>query len=344
MTPPATPSERWGPVVLRPAGPADLPGLTELFRGRFGHPVTLEEWEWKYRRLPGEGRSWVAVDRTGRVAAHAGALRLPARFGPGGGRPSGAGAGAGPTPGIWQLTDWAGSAEGSGLRPPLVALGRLLLADLPGPDDAPWIFGFPSARHLRLGERVFGYRPLPAIMPRAGELPAGKDRAAAAGASIEISDHCGDWAEAAWTACGSPSVRRSAAFLNWRYHARPGRYYRFYRLRASGDGAPPAEGLAVFAFVGRLARGTELWLPPPAGRWEPVLRAVARDLAAAGLERWELWPPPAGSGLEPLLDRLGLTPAGEPVPMGCRGRGGETTGPSPADPRFHYSMGDFDLA
>jgi len=331
-------------LTVRPTEPADLPGLAELFSGRFGHPVIFEEWEWKYRRSPGEGRSWVAVDRTGRVAAHAGALRLPARLGTGG-SPSGARAEAGAARGIWQLTDWAGSAAGgSGLRPPLVALGRRLLADLPGPDDAPWIFGFPSERHLRLGERVFGYRPLPAIMPRAGALPAGEGGAAAAGASIETSDHCGDWAEAAWAACGTLSVRRSAAFLNWRYHARPGRYYRFYRLQAGGEGAQPAEGLAVFAFVGRLARGTELWLPPPADRWEPALREVARDLAAAGLERWELWPPPAGSGLEPLLDRLGLAPAGEPVPMGCRGRGGATGGPSPADPRFHCSMGDYDLA
>ncbi|HEX6199330.1 MAG TPA: hypothetical protein VF150_03620 [Thermoanaerobaculia bacterium] len=331
-------------MVLRPAEPADLPGLAELLRGRFGHPLTPEEWEWKYRRLPGEGRSWVAVDGAGRVLAHAGALRLPARLGPGGG-PAGE---AGADPGIWQLTDWAGSGEGAGLRPPLVALGRRLLADLPGPGDAPWIFGFPSERHLRLGERVFGYRRLPAIMPRAGELPAGEGGAATAGAPVETSDHCGDWGEAAWAACGVPSVRRSAAFLNWRYHARPGRYYRFYRLRPAGGA--PTEGLAVFAFVGRLARGAELWLPPapgvsaaPAELWEPALRAVARDLAAAGLERWELWPPPAGSGLEPLLAGLGLRSAGEPVPMGCRGRGGETSGPSPADPRFHYSMGDFDL-
>lgn len=336
---------------MRPTEPGDLPGLAALFRGRFGHPVTPEEWEWKYRRTPGEGRSRVAVDGAGRVVAHAGALRLPARLDTGSARTGEGGA----APGIWQLTDWAGSGAGSGLRPPLIPLGRRLLADLPGPGDAPWIFGFPSERHLRLGERVFGYRPLPAILSWAGEIPAGEGGDAAAGASLEVSDHCGDWAEAAWRACGVASVRRSVAFLNWRYHARPGRYYRFYRLRAAGPArgrAAPAEGLAVFAFVGRLARGTELWLPPVPGsgsagsadRWLPALRTVARDLAAAGLERWELWPPPPGSGLDALLQALGLRPTGEPVPMGCRGRGGETSGPSPADPRFHYSMGDFDLA
>ena len=351
MSPPETPPGR---VRLRPTAAGDLPGLAGLFAGGFGHPLSPEEGEWKYRRLPGESRSWVAVDGTGGVLAHAGALRLSARLRPvasGGAAVSGETAPTSTDCGIWQLTDWVGSATGVGLRPPLVALGRGMLADLPGPDDAPWIFGFPSERHLRLGERVFGYRRLPAIMPLAGDLTgAAEPERPAAGTAVGVSDHCDGWAEAAWEACAIASVRRSAAFLNWRYHARPGRYYRFYRLPRTGPARPDgggAEGLAVFAFVGRLARGTELWLPPaedPRRAWGPALRAVARDLAGAGLERWELWPPPVGAGLAPLLRELGLRPAVEPVVMGCRGRDGATAGPSPADPGFHYSMGDFDLA
>lgn len=335
-------------IHLRETRPADLPSLAELFEGRFGHTLSPEEWHWKYVRVPGEARSRVAVDEAGRVLAHAGTLGLPARLVPTGG--------VGPSPPeatIWQLVDWAGSTSGAGLRPPLVDLGRALLADLPRPGDAPWIFGFPSERHFRLGERVFGYRALPAIMPLAGRLAGiaagGTDPD---GDRIEVSDHCGDWGEEAWEACGVPSVRRSAAFLNWRYHARPGPYYRFYRVRPAGR-ADGVDGLAVFAFVGSLARGAELWLPPaapgepasggPEERWGPGLQAVARDLAAAGLERWELWPPPAPCGLEPLLHELGLRDEGPAVFMGCRARAGERLGPSPADPGFHYSMGDYDL-
>jgi hypothetical protein len=294
-------------IRSRPTAPEDLPALDELFRARFGHPLTPEEWEWKYRRLPGEARSRVALDEAGRVLAHAGALRFPARLAPG--------STPGPAPdtaptsadGIWQLTDWVASAAGAGLRPPLVGLGRGLLADLPRPGDAPWIFGFPSARHFR----------------------------------------CGDWAEAAWESCGVRGVRRSVAFLNWRYHARPDRYYRVYRLRPTGAGDAARDGLAVFAFVGSLARGTELWLPPDAGgggAWRAPLEAVAADLRAAGLERWELWPPPPGSAYVSELAELGLAPSGEPIVMGCRGRQGSLSGPSPADPGFYYSMGDYDLA
>ena len=337
-------------IRSRATTPEDLPALDELFRARFGHPLTPEEWEWKYRRLPGEARSRVAVDEGGRVLAHAGALRFPARLAPS------------PAPsradGIWQLTDWVAAAAGAGLRPPLVGLGRDLLADLPRPGDAPWIFGFPSARHFRLGQRVFGYRPLPAIMPLQGPIPPTPPSLSpgpsAAGAVVEVGDLCGEWAEVAWDSCGVRGVRRSVAFLNWRYHARPDRYYRVYRLRPTGAADAARDGLAVFAFVGSLARGTELWLPPvpggdpgPEGAWRAALEAVAADLRAAGLERWELWPPPpggAGRGLAAELADLGLTPSGEPLVMGCRARGASLEGPSPEDPGFYYAMGDYDLA
>jgi hypothetical protein len=309
---------------LRPTGEADLPALSALFARRFGHPLSALEWEWKYRRSPGDGRSLVAVAGS-EVVAHAGALRLPARWRGGEG-------------GIWQLTDFAGEAGGtgsSGLRPPLVALGRRLLAGLPGSGDAPWIFGFPSERHFRLGAHVFGYRPLAVVQPLAGTLPdaAVSPSAPAAPASLEVADHCGDWAEAVWERCAVLGVRRSAAFLNWRYHARPERYYRFYRLREGG-----AEGLLVFAFVGAEAWAAEVWLPAGA-EWYPSLLVVAADLRASGLGTWRFWP-----GLpERLPAALGLTAAGEPLLLGCRGRAG---GPDPvlAAQGFTYAMGDYDLA
>jgi len=310
-------------IALRATEPADLASLSALFARRFGHPLSAAEWEWKYRRLPGEGRSLVAV-AGGEVVAHAGALRLAARW-----RDE---AGEVREGGIWQLADFAGEA-GPGLRPPLVALGRRLLADIPGPADAPWIFGFPSERHFRLGVHAFGYRPLAVLQPLAGEIP----RAApAVPVDLAVSDSCGDWAEGVWARSGTLGVRRSAAFLNWRYHARPERYYRVYRLEAHRRG-PGGEGLLVFAFVGAEAWAAEVWLPGGA-EWYPSLLAVAADLRASGLGTWRFWP-----GLpEPLPSALGLAAAGEPRFVGCRGRLG---GPDPvlAARGFTYSMGDYDL-
>lgn len=305
-------------LVLRPTLLEDLPALAAFFEDRFGHSWTPEEWAWKYRALPGEARSFVAVDAAGDLLAHAGALRLPARW-------------RGGEAGIWTLVDFAGTTRRRGMRPALVDVGRLLLADLPREGDAPWIFGFPSERHFRLGERVFGYRPLLVLEELGGEIP---DEAS--GVSIETGDSCGDRAGAVWEACGVLGVRRSAAFLNWRYYARPRRYYRFYRLAAG-----VLEGLAVFAFVGEEAWAAELWLPP-GGEWYAPMLAVAADLRAARLRRWRFWPPPPGLGMEPVLASLGLRPTGERRFIGCRGRAGGQD-PVEAASGFVYSMGDYDL-
>jgi hypothetical protein len=332
-------------ITVRPTTGGDLPELAALFEQSFGHPLAPDEWTWKYRQLPGEARSLVAVDGAGRVLAHGGALRLAARWrgGEGGG--------------IWQLVDFAGRPGGRGLRPALVELGRRLLADLPGEADAPWVFGFPSERHFRLGEHVFGYRPLAEVAQLAGPLPRpSAGTAAAPGGGLWSGDSCGDWAEAVWERCAVLGVRRSAAFLNWRYWARPRRYYRFYRLTEGAE-----EGLAVFAFVGDVAWATELWLPP-AGEWYSAMLAVAADLWAAGMRVWRFWPPPhpgavvaaaPGASLRPggaagpgratgLLERLGVHSDGEPRFVGCRAGAG--VDPVTAAGGFYYAMGDYDLA
>jgi len=353
-------------ISLRPTEPGDLPGLSALFEARFGHPLTPEEWTWKYRQLPGEARSLVAVRAAraatavevpeavavagaagaagaggatagaGEVVAHAGALRLPARWRGGQG-------------GIWQLVDFVGRAAGRGLRPALVQLGERLLADLPGDGDAPWLFGFPSDRHFRLGERVFGYRPLLTIAQLAGPLPEPPPSSAPAlsiadsadpgnDTGLWSGDSCGDWAEAVWESCAVAGVRRSAAFLNWRYWARPHRYYRFYRLRQRG-----VEGLAVFAFVGDEAWATELWLPP-AGEWYSPMLAIAADLWTAGLRSWRFWPPPGNLDAAGLLARLGIHQDGGPRFVGCRGAAPGRVDPVAAAGGFYYAMGDHDLA
>jgi hypothetical protein len=300
---------------IRPTRPEDLPALSALFADRFGHGLTPEEWRWKYRQIPGEGRSLVAVEE-GAILAHAGALALPARWPGGEGR-------------IWQLVDFAGTTRRRGLRAALVDLGKELLADLPGAGDAPWIYGFPSERHFRLGEKVFGYRPLTTVEPLAGELPDFASTDLISTARVEIGDSCGDWAETIWERCGGLGVRRSAAFLNWRYYARPQRYYRFYRMFSGA-----AEAFAVFAFVGGEALAAELWLP--AEEWYPSMLAVAADLRAAGFRSWRFWP-----GLDPALAaRLGLRSTGESQFIGCRGRQSD---PVLAAAGFPYSMGDYDL-
>ena len=292
-------NEERPPVEIRATRPEDLPSLSRLFADRFGHTLEPDEWEWKYRLLPGEARSFVAV-QDGEVVAHAGALCLPARW-------------QGGDAGIWQLVDFVGSPKRGGLRPALVDLGRALLHDLPREQDAPWIFGFPSERHFKLGQRVFGYHPLTEIETLSGPIPEGVP------ARIETSDSGGDWAGEAWERAGVLGVRRTDDFLRWRYWGRPRRYYRFYRLQ---------EGFAVFAFVGEEAWAAELW-----GASHEEMLAIAADLRASGLRTWKFWSDPGG---------LCLVPEPERRFVGCRGRTGGPD-PSPLAAGFTYSMGDHDL-
>jgi hypothetical protein len=315
-------------VELRATKPEDLPGLSALFELRFGHPLTPEEWRWKYEQVPGEARSWVAVAPGGEVIAHAGALCLPGRW-------------SGGEAGVWQLVDFAGTTAKRGLRPAFVELGRALLADLPRPNDAPFLFGFPSERHFRLGGKVFGYQPLTEIPIWAGELP----EPAPGEGETEKHDLAFAGAQAIWEGCTVLGVRRTAELLNWRYYARPHRYYRFYRLLAG-----ERSGLAVFGFVGEEARAAELWLPPGKERgregqdpfdWAPSLRAVAADLRAMGLRTWRFWSS-AQEGLDELFAALGLETRGERQFVGCRGREGGADGRAAAF-GFTYSMGDYDL-
>jgi hypothetical protein len=306
-------------ITVRPTEPIDLPALGVLFAEGFGRQLSAAEWEWKYRRLPGEGRSMVAVTAAGELLAHAGALALPARW-PGGEGPA------------WQLCDFVGRR--AGLRAPLVSVGHALLADLPRRGDLPWAFGFPSPRHLTLGERTFGYHRLPWIRPWEGDLAS----AAAPGLELAVSDRPDQAVEASWLRCGGRGVRRSPAFLAWRYTARPDRYYRFYSLGAGG-----CEGLVVAAPVGELAMLAEVWLPsPPAAR--AALRAVAADLVALGMRRWRSWPLPGEPTAPDLLAELGLRPCAEEVPLGCRPRPGEDPAPVVAAATgLYYPMGDHDL-
>ncbi len=151
-------------------------------------------------------------------------------------------------------------------------------------------------------------------------------------AAIEMGDAAFEGVEEIWARCGVDGVRRSAAFLNWRYWSRPRRYYRFYRLTSGAE-----QGFMVFAFVDEEAWAAEVWLPS-SGEWYPSLLAVAADLRASGLRSWKFWPPVPGT----LAAQLGLRPTGERRFVGCRGRS-EEDDPAAAASGFTYSMGDYDL-
>lgn len=307
-------------IEIRAPGAADLPGLSALYRSAFGYEPPEGFWRWKYGDAPGESRQRIALSE-GIVVAHAGALGLPARWARGEGL-------------AWQLVDFMGSTAGGGLRSAMVAAGRDLLAELPRVEDVPFLFGFPSARHFRLGARAFGYRAWREVRAFHGCLPDVVTADASAPVEVEIAERSGAWAPAIWERCRVRGVLRSQAFLDWRYYARPDRYYRFYRLRRQG-----AEGFAVFGYAGDEARAAELWLPDGEGGAE-MLRAVTTDLRSLGMTRWTFWPPDARHAQ--IVESLGARVVEETIFAGCRGRPDEAH-PEALAGDFALAMGDYDL-
>jgi hypothetical protein len=309
-----------GSLVVRQAAAEDLAGILRLHAGRFGAAVDAELWRWKYERLPGLSRSVVAVVEGSAVVAHAGALGLEARS------PKAEGL-------LWQLVDFVGTAHGGTLRSAMVEAGRALLAGIPRAQDLPWVFGFPGERHFQLGERSFGYRPVRRIPYLEGTIPERDD-----GSEVGISDSCDAWAEAAWEACAVSGVCRTTAFLNWRYHGRPDRYYRFYRLSSP---SAAADGLLVFGFDGDVASAAEVWLPP-GGEWRAGVLAVGQDLRRTGMRRWRFWAP-AVAETAGLLRELGVAPSGADLFLGCgAGAAGSDSDPVAEAASIHYSIGDYD--
>ncbi len=305
-------------IEIRPPQAGDLHGLGALYRSSFGYEPPEGFWRWKYGDVPGESRQRVALSG-GTIVAHAGALGLPARWSGGEGI-------------AWQLVDFMGSTAGAGLRSAMVDAGRDLLADLPRAADVPFVFGFPSPRHFRLGVRAFGYRPWRQIVAYRGDLPAAPP--APPDVAVEITEQSGPWAPAIWERCCGIGVRRSQAFLDWRYYARPGRYYRFYRLRRR-----EFEGFAVFGYAGEEASAAELWLPEGEDGAD-LLRASIADLRGLGIKSWTFWPPDARHAA--IVESLGATAAEEDVFAGCRGKAGEAH-PETLAGNFTLAMGDYDF-
>jgi len=64
-------------ITIRPWRPGDKGAIVRLFGEVFGHPLSVEQWRWKYQgRGPDAFVACVAEDASGALLGHAGAMRL----------------------------------------------------------------------------------------------------------------------------------------------------------------------------------------------------------------------------------------------------------------------------
>ncbi len=267
---------------IRDAAATDAPGIRRLFQKVFGTALSEEEWSWKFAQDPDGWYGVVGIrDVDGEIVGHY------------------AGWGArflldGEPRLLYSVGDVATDPTVRGLggrRGVYRAMTDAFYARV-GRDGVPFCYGFPNARALTVSERIVGSRTL--LPVRLVKVPLEVFPAPAADAEAgELVDASFDplW-DAARRGITHGAIRDRGR-VNWRFHARPNRYYRMVWRRRNGEMTAWAalsvgDGVATVAdYLGRDPDGGDL----------PGLFAAAADEARRlGAGHLALWLPPGGPG------------------------------------------------
>lgn len=293
--------------ILRPFESGDLPAIARLHQRVHGRPLDEAEWRWKYDANP-FGRLSFLAHLGGEAMAFYGGWWLRLR-GSEGSRE------------VLEVSDSMTdpAARVAGHRPLLQSVHEAFIDAARGAGIA-FCFGCPNRRALRLGKRFLQYEEAgPLVRWTASLEPFG---AADEPPFVRVSDTFpeghGPLADELHARPGW-RVDRGRGASNWRYHARPERYYRVFHV---GPDSARAAAFAVVVTVGPLAQLLDLqWTREDGERWlRRLLGLLARDLAPAGVATLELGGR-FSADESALLERLGLESAedgnrlvAEPIP------------------------------
>jgi predicted N-acetyltransferase YhbS len=268
-----------GPLTgfsVREANTSDAPGIRELFARVFGKELSAEEWEWKFARNP-DGWFGVVAESEGRIVGNyagwgrrllvAGEPRLAYAVGDVATDPDERGVG--------------------GLRGVYRAMVEVFYEAV-GRQGVPFCFGFPNARALAISNRIAGTETMFPIV----ELRVRCDAFPPPPREVVASDSIGEEVDPLWKE-GSRHVRdgpaRDRSRLNWRFHARPTKYYRMLTVRRSG--AP--ESWAALSVLGETAVVADFLGSAPDGSDLPRLfAAAAAEALRCGARELLFWESP----------------------------------------------------
>lgn len=265
---------------IREATAGDAPGVRRLFARVFGIEMPAEEWRWKFERDPDGWFGIVAVLDGEIVGNYAG----------------------------WAMRFLLKGAEGIlysvgdvATDPAVRALGgrrgvyRSMAGafyEAVGSRGVPFCFGFPNARALEASHRLVGSRTLFPVRERLVPCEAFPPPPPDAGAG----DFVTETFDPLWTAASGFLVEaavRDRARANWRFHARPTRYYRMVWRETAGR----TRTWAVLSVVGENALVADYLGERPDGSDLPALfAAAAGEAARMGARRLVFWETPGGPG------------------------------------------------
>ena len=254
---------------VRRAADEDAPRIRDLFARTFGRAMSPEEWRWKYPENPDGWIAYVA-EAGGRLVGHYGGWPLRARI-------------AGHERTIVSVGDVATdpSARHLGGRRNVFRSMAASMFDALREDGVPFVFGFPNARALEVGARLMGYRAEFPVREVVYEVPPEAPRSGTP-AEWAPEEYDGLWsAVAGRTPSGLVRDRRR---INWRYHARPDRYYRFVTVPDAGG----LRGCGVLSVVGGEALVVEAAAVSEADVLE-LAEALAGEARGMGARRLVFW-------------------------------------------------------
>lgn len=261
---------------IREAVAADAPGIRRLFARTFGAEMPPEEWSWKFERDP-DGWFGIVAVRGGEIVGNYAGWGM--RFLFDGGQTL-----------LYSVgdvaTDPAVRALG-GRRGVYRSMAEAFYETVRA-RGVPFCFGFPNARALEVSHRIVGSRtlfsvrklvvPCESIPEPPGEWNAG--------------DCVGEpfdpfWSEASRSL--AVAAVRDRARANWRFHARPSRYYRMVWRQAAGR----IVGWAALSVVGEEALVADfLGLRSDGSDLLPLFAAAAAEATQMGARRLAFWESP----------------------------------------------------
>ncbi|MGH9368699.1 MAG: GNAT family N-acetyltransferase [Thermoanaerobaculia bacterium] len=267
--------------TVRPATPRDAAGIRRLHARVFGSEMTEAEWAWKFEWNPDGRFGIVAVAGDRIVGNYAG---WGARF-----------LLAGEPALLYAVGDVATEPEArglTGLRGVYRAMVDAFYAALES--RVPFCFGFPNDRALVISHRLAGSRtlfPIRHVLVDCDAFPA-------APAGTGSGDFVDESFDSLWESASrllTHAAVRDRGRVNWRFHARPNRYYRMVwwregsRLRGWAALSVSQEEALVADFLGSEAEGRDL----PA-----LFAASAAEARRMGARRLVFWETPGGPGRE----------------------------------------------
>jgi hypothetical protein len=265
---------------IREATAEDAPGIRRLFARVFGLQMPAEEWQWKFALDPDGWFGVVAVLDGQIVGNYAGwAMRFLSR---------------GRQRLLFSVGDVATdpAVRFLGGRRGVFRSMAGAFYETVGSRGVPFCFGFPSPRHLEISHRIVGSRTLLPVRER--RVPCAAFPAAPR--DFGAGDFLSETFDPLWAAASrflDEAAVRDRARANWRFHARPTRYYRMVWREA----AEALESWAVLSVVGENALVADyLGRNPDGSDLPPLFAAAAAEASRMGAQRLVFWETPGGPG------------------------------------------------